>query len=192
MPCLYVKEFIIRWKLYFIYIKFGLEIFFLQVYNKIDQVSIQEVDRLARTPHTVVISCNMKLNLDYMIEKLWEHLNLIKVFTKKRGEKPDLVDGIILRNGATVEAVAHAIHRSLVDSLKYALVWVGILLWVVNLRNNRTRRWLIILTKNREQVLNSIRKEWDQRTSCSMKTSFRLFQNKKQKKVMFSLILYNN
>ncbi len=72
----------------------------------------------------------MRLNLDYLVEKLWEHLNLIKVFTKKRGrntnwfiyeglyfnllfnidffiqlEKPDLVDGIILRNGATVEAV---------------------------------------------------------------------------------------
>lgn len=95
----------------------------LYVYNKIDQVSIDEVDRLARLPHSVVISCNMKLNLDYMIEVLWDHLNLIKVFTKKRGEKPDLVDGIILRNGATVEAVAHAIHRSIVDTLKYALVW---------------------------------------------------------------------
>lgn len=30
-------------------------------------------------------SCNMKLNLDYLVEKIWEHLNLIKVFTKKRG-----------------------------------------------------------------------------------------------------------
>jgi ribosome-interacting GTPase 1 len=77
-------------------------------------------------PHTVVISCNMRLNLDYLIQCLWEHLNLIKVFTKKRGQKPDLVDGIILRNGATVEAVAHSIHRSIVDSFKYALVWVMI------------------------------------------------------------------
>jgi ribosome-interacting GTPase 1 len=29
----------------------------------------------------------MRLNLDYLVEKLWEHLNLIKVFTKKRGRK---------------------------------------------------------------------------------------------------------
>jgi len=92
-------------------------------YNKIDQISIEEVDRLAHMPHTVVISCNMRLNLDYLIEKIWEHLNLIKVFTKKRGQKPDLVDGIILRNGATVEAVCHSIHRSMVDSFKYSLVW---------------------------------------------------------------------
>lgn len=92
-------------------------------YNKIDQISIEEVDRLARLPHAVVISCNMRLNLDYLVEKIWEHLNLIKVFTKKRGQKPDLVDGIILRNGASVEAVCHSIHRSMVDSFRYALVW---------------------------------------------------------------------
>jgi len=95
----------------------------LYAYNKIDQVSIEEVNRLAHIPHTVVVSCNMRLNLDYLVEKIWEHLNLIKVFTKKRGNKPDLNDGIILRNGATVEAVCHSIHRSMVDSLKYGLVW---------------------------------------------------------------------
>lgn len=29
----------------------------------------------------------MRLNLDYLVETMWEHLNLIKVFTKKRGRK---------------------------------------------------------------------------------------------------------
>lgn len=92
-------------------------------YNKIDQIPIEEVDRLARMPHAVVISCNMRLNLDFLIETIWEHLNLIKVFTKKRGQKPDLVDGIILRNGDTVKKVCHGVHRSMVDKFKYALVW---------------------------------------------------------------------
>lgn len=95
----------------------------LYVYNKIDQISLQEVDRLAREPHSVVVSCNMKLNLDYLLLKLWEHLDLIQVFTKKRGQKPDLDTGIILRNGATVEHVCHSIHRSLASQCKCALVW---------------------------------------------------------------------
>ncbi|RTG82485.1 AFG3 family protein [Schistosoma bovis] len=77
----------------------------LYVYNKIDQISLQEVDRLARQPHSVVVSCNLKLNLDYLLEKLWDYLNLIQVFTKKRGQKPDLDEGIILRNGSTVEHI---------------------------------------------------------------------------------------
>ena len=30
-------------------------------------------------------SCNMKLNLDYLLEKMWEYLGLIQIYTKKRG-----------------------------------------------------------------------------------------------------------
>lgn len=93
------------------------------VYNKIDQISIEEVDRLARKPYTVVVSCNMKLNLDYFLESVWEYLALVRVYTKKRGEGPDFDGGLILRRGCTVEHVCHTIHRSLVSAFKYALVW---------------------------------------------------------------------
>ncbi|GIX88579.1 developmentally-regulated GTP-binding protein 2 [Caerostris darwini] len=95
----------------------------LYVYNKIDQVSIEEVDRLAHLPNSIVVSCNMKLNLDYLLEKLWEYLALIRVYTKKRGEPPDFESGLILRRGSSVEHVCHAIHRSIVSVFKYALVW---------------------------------------------------------------------
>uniref|UniRef100_A0A7M4FHF5 Developmentally regulated GTP binding protein 2 n=1 Tax=Crocodylus porosus TaxID=8502 RepID=A0A7M4FHF5_CROPO len=61
----------------------------LYVYNKIDQISMEEVDRLARRPHSVVISCGMKLNLDYLLEKLWEYLALTCIYTKKRGLPSD-------------------------------------------------------------------------------------------------------
>ena len=59
----------------------------LYVYNKIDQISIEEVDRLAHQPYSVVVSCNMKLNLDCFLEKLWNMLSLIRVYTKKPGSK---------------------------------------------------------------------------------------------------------
>ena len=95
----------------------------LYVYNKIDQISLEEVDRLARGEHNVVISCNMKLNLEYLLDVLWEHLDLLRVYTKKPGQPPDFEDGIILRNGATVSHVCHAIHRTLAENCKYALVW---------------------------------------------------------------------
>uniref|UniRef100_A0A9L0S822 Developmentally regulated GTP binding protein 2 n=1 Tax=Equus caballus TaxID=9796 RepID=A0A9L0S822_HORSE len=58
----------------------------LYVYNKIDQISMEEVDRLARKPNSVVISCGMKLNLDYLLEMLWEYLALTCIYTKKRGQ----------------------------------------------------------------------------------------------------------
>lgn len=32
----------------------------------------------------------MKLNMDYMVEKIWEYLALIRIYTKKPGNAPDL------------------------------------------------------------------------------------------------------
>ncbi|KAM7068334.1 developmentally-regulated GTP-binding protein 2 isoform 4-T4 [Molossus nigricans] len=96
---------------------------YFKVYNKIDQISMEEVDRLARKPNSVVISCGMKLNLDYLLELLWEYLALTCIYTKKRGQRPDFTDAIILRKGASVEHVCHRIHRSLASQFKYALVW---------------------------------------------------------------------
>ena len=95
----------------------------IYVYNKVDQISIEEVNRLARQPHSVVISCNMMLNLDYLLEVIWEYLALIRVYTKKPGAPPDFDDGLILRKGVSVEYVCHAIHRTLAANFKYALVW---------------------------------------------------------------------
>uniref|UniRef100_A0A915BIM6 Developmentally-regulated GTP-binding protein 2 n=1 Tax=Parascaris univalens TaxID=6257 RepID=A0A915BIM6_PARUN len=97
----------------------------LYVYNKIDQISLEEVDRLAHQKHSVVISCEMRLNMDYMIEMIWEYLALIRVYTKKPGNPPDLgpTDGIILRRGSTVEHACHALHRTLAAQFRYAIVW---------------------------------------------------------------------
>ncbi|ESO11622.1 hypothetical protein HELRODRAFT_166635 [Helobdella robusta] len=74
-------------------------------------------------PSVGKVSCGLKLNLDYLLEKLWEYLALIRVYTKKRGERPDFDGGLILRSGCTVEHTCHVVHRQLVDQFKYALVW---------------------------------------------------------------------
>ncbi|VDN10888.1 unnamed protein product [Dibothriocephalus latus] len=67
----------------------------------------------------------MNLNLDYLLKVIWEYLNLIQIYTKKQGRKPDLTEGIILRSGASVEHVCHCIHRTLASNFKYALVWTA-------------------------------------------------------------------
>ncbi|KAG1904804.1 P-loop containing nucleoside triphosphate hydrolase protein [Suillus fuscotomentosus] len=94
----------------------------LYVYNKIDAISLELVDKLARTENTVVISCEMDLNLDYLVEQIWESLELVKVYTKKRGARPDLSDPVCLRKGATIEDVCLGIHKSLVSNFRNGLV----------------------------------------------------------------------
>nr|CAD2175366.1 unnamed protein product [Meloidogyne enterolobii] len=98
----------------------------LYVYNKIDQICIEEMDTLARSsPHNVVVSCELNLNLDYMLKRIWEYLALIRIYTKKPGSPPDLgpEDGIILRGSSTVEHACHALHRTLAQAFRYAIVW---------------------------------------------------------------------
>jgi uncharacterized protein len=96
------------------------------VYNKIDVATMQDVDRLAREPNSVVISCNLKLNYDHLLARIWEQLGLTRVYTKRRGEAPDFSEPLVLtdaRDGSDVEAACKTIHRDLLGNFKYALVW---------------------------------------------------------------------
>lgn len=97
----------------------------LYLYSKIDAVSLEEVDRLARQPNSVVMSCYLTLNLDYVIEKIWEDLQLCRVYTKRQGAAPEFSEPIVLRKGCKVEDACRGIHRSLADpsQFRYALVW---------------------------------------------------------------------
>ncbi|KAH9982720.1 developmentally regulated GTP-binding protein [Lactifluus volemus] len=97
----------------------------LYVYNKIDAISLETMDRLAHEDHTAVISCEMDLNLGYLMDRIWDDLGLVKVYTKKRGAPPDLADPICMRKGSTIEDVCNGIHRSLATNFRYGLVWLG-------------------------------------------------------------------
>eukprot|EP00924_Labyrinthula_sp_SR-Ha-C_P008379 maker-scaffold_11-snap-gene-11.32-mRNA-1 protein AED:0.03 eAED:0.03 QI:54/1/1/1/0.66/0.5/4/214/408 len=98
----------------------------LYCYNKIDMVSIDEVDKLARKDHSVVISCNLDLNKDYLIQKIWEYLALVRIYTKPKGQKPDFSEPVILtkdRHGCSVKSACVQVHRGLLDDFNFAYVW---------------------------------------------------------------------
>jgi ribosome-interacting GTPase 1 len=52
----------------------------IYVLNKIDQISIEELDILYRIPHCVPISAHHEWNLDDLLEKIWTYLDLIRVY----------------------------------------------------------------------------------------------------------------
>jgi small GTP-binding protein len=98
----------------------------LYVYNKIDHTSIEEVERICSQPHCTVLSTYMKLNYDGLVEQIWEYLELVRVYTKKRGQPPDLADPLVLtsgRHGVSVEAACLQLHKSLVENHDYTFVW---------------------------------------------------------------------
>jgi ribosome-interacting GTPase 1 len=55
----------------------------LYVYNKIDSVSLEFLDQLAREPHTAVMSCELDLGVQEVIERIWTELRLMRLYTKR-------------------------------------------------------------------------------------------------------------
>jgi small GTP-binding protein len=96
----------------------------LYVLNKIDSITIEELELLSRVPHYVPISANHEWNFDELLEKIWEYLNMIRVYTKPRGQVPDYDAPVVVpRNKNTVEEFCLRIHKSLLAQFKYAMVW---------------------------------------------------------------------
>ncbi|GAM26168.1 hypothetical protein SAMD00019534_093430 [Acytostelium subglobosum LB1] len=97
----------------------------LYVLNKIDGISIEELDLLDRIPHYVPISSHLEWNLDVLLEKIWEYLNLIRIYTKPKGQIPDYSSPVVIRGGdvSTVENFCNLIHRTILKQFKYAMVW---------------------------------------------------------------------
>jgi len=96
----------------------------IYVLNKIDQISIEELDIISRIPHCVPISAHHKWNFDDLLEKMWEYLNLVRVYTKPKGLLPDYSAPIVLNaERKSVEDLCAKIHKSLLKDFKIALVW---------------------------------------------------------------------
>jgi ribosome-interacting GTPase 1 len=68
----------------------------------------------------------MRLGIDILMDKIWEQLGLVRVYTKRRGEQPDFKEPLILtagRDGLTVKSAVMQIHRSLLEDFSHAAVW---------------------------------------------------------------------
>lgn len=59
----------------------------LYVYNKIDSVSLDFLDQLAREPDTVVMSCELDLGIQDVVERCWQELQLLRIYTKRFVER---------------------------------------------------------------------------------------------------------
>jgi uncharacterized protein len=63
----------------------------LYALNKIDDITIEELDILDKIPHYVPVSAKDEWNLDELVERCWEYLDLIRyffnvrVYTKPKG-----------------------------------------------------------------------------------------------------------
>ena len=96
----------------------------LYVLNKADELNLQELTILSKMPHSVFVSADREWNLKGLVERIWDELDLIRIYTKPRGLPPDYNEPVVLpRKKCSVENFCNRIHKQIMKEFKYALVW---------------------------------------------------------------------
>jgi ribosome-interacting GTPase 1 len=72
---------------------------------------------------TLAVSAPLGQGLDELRRSLFNVLDIIRVYTKEPGGKPDMTEPIVLDRGSTLEMAAAAIHKSFARRMKFARIW---------------------------------------------------------------------
>lgn len=48
---------------------------------------MEHMDKLAREPNTVVMSCELDLGVQDVVDRCWDELQLIRIYTKRQVER---------------------------------------------------------------------------------------------------------
>ncbi|HUT96875.1 MAG TPA: GTPase [Dehalococcoidales bacterium] len=71
----------------------------------------------------VAVSATEGTGLEELKVKIYEVLDIIRVYTKAPGQKPDPTDPIILKRGSTLADAAAAVHKDFRAKMKFARIW---------------------------------------------------------------------
>jgi uncharacterized protein len=94
------------------------------VVNKIDLATPEQVDDAKkRFPDALFICANNPSNINALKEKIYGGLDLISIFLKEAGKKPDLEVPLIMTRDCTIQDVCNKLHRDFVTKFKFARVW---------------------------------------------------------------------
>lgn len=86
--------------------------------------AIETLKQLCRHPFEFVeVSAGTGAGLEELPGMLFKLLDIIRIYAKPPGEKPDMHEPFTLPAGSTVMDLANAIHRELAEKLKFARIW---------------------------------------------------------------------
>ena len=96
--------------------------------NKLDLENASENHTALRNRYkeplpVIAISAREGIGLEELKRKIYQVLDIIRVYTKTPGQKADLTDPIIMERGGRLEDAAASVHKDFRARLKYARVW---------------------------------------------------------------------
>ncbi|MFC2026916.1 GTPase [Chloroflexota bacterium] len=81
------------------------------------------LSRYASRFPVIAISAGDGTGMNELKLKIYQVLDVIRVYTKTPGQKADLVDPIVLPRGSTLQDAAASVHKDFAARLKYARIW---------------------------------------------------------------------
>jgi small GTP-binding protein len=94
--------------------------------NKIDisdEGYLRDVRERFKQWNPVFISAVKGIGIEELKARIFQRLELIRVYMKKQGEEADMDVPLIARNDSTVGDVCDSLHRVFRQNFRYALVW---------------------------------------------------------------------
>jgi ribosome-interacting GTPase 1 len=96
--------------------------------NKVDAPGAAESfraleSRYRGSPATIPVSALRADGLEDLRRATFQALEVIRVYTKAPGQRPDLRDPVVLKRGSTALDAAESVHKDFGRNLKYAQVW---------------------------------------------------------------------
>ena len=97
----------------------------LTVLNKIDLVNAGFINEIGRKLHDkfVPVSAEEDINMGALKEEIYERLDFVRIYMRRRSGETDLDEPMIVRNGATVLEVCEKVHRNMKNDFRYARIW---------------------------------------------------------------------
>jgi len=71
----------------------------------------------------IAVSARQGTGLEELKAKTYEVLDIIRVYTKMPGKKPDFNDPIVIDRGSTLADAAAEVHKDFAAGMKYARIW---------------------------------------------------------------------
>jgi len=71
----------------------------------------------------IAVSAKQGTGLEELKAKVYEVLDIIRVYTKMPGRKPDFNDPIVVDRGSTLADAAAEVHKDFAANMKYARIW---------------------------------------------------------------------
>jgi hypothetical protein len=96
----------------------------LNVVTKADLVSSEELKKIAHSIKAdVIVSAEQEKGISELKEAIYKKLDLVRIYLKEVGKKPDMEEPLIMFRGCKIRDVCEKLHKDFVSNFKYARVW---------------------------------------------------------------------